>query len=361
MSSAFATKARQKALGNSFHLSGNTQTYYTSPLHILGMAPFVALESGLTTATSADTAAEGSALFKINDTDRFLLSVGHQDESVQSQRKFINSFAGVTDYKSQQNPAEIFYAHKIDDQSAWSMGMYYSNFKDKIGSEKESTAGLRLSASHGDFNWKTSIGLINNSINTVGDEFMNEGYVNLGLRYKSGELRYGFDITTWSVKQTLAGAADANIHHTYQNMNLKVVHALKADGIDYFYGATLDQIQVKNRLTDKSFNRLSLPLIMGAEAKATDFLVVRGSIIQTALLAKSEDEVGYPTGSVTGAANAVTDFAAEANNTVVSAGLGLVFNKIQIDGTLAGLTGSAATQNIDANKFMGQVGLVYKY
>lgn len=361
MSSAFATKARQKALGSSYHLPAATQTYYTSPLHILSLAPYIALESGKTTATSTDSAAEGSALFKINETDRFLVSIGHQDESVQNQRKFINSFAGVTDYRSQQNPAEIFYAHKIDDQSAWSMGMYYSNFKDKVGPEKESSAGVRLSASHGDFNWKTSIGLINNSINTLGDELMNEGYINLGLRYKSGDLRYGFDITTWSVKQTLAAATDANIHHTYQNINLKVVHALKADAIDYFYGATLDQIQVTDRLADKKFKRLSIPVIMGAEVKAADFLIVRGSIIQTALLAKSEDEVGYPTGSITGAANAVTDFAAESNNTTVAAGIGLVFNKIQIDGTLAGLTGSTATQNIDANKFMGQVGLVYKY
>lgn len=359
-SSAFATKARQKALSNSFHLSG-TQTVFTSPYHLMSLDNFVALEAGLTTATSTDNGAEGSILANINPESKILVSLGHIDESVQSQRKFINALAGVTAYKIQQNPAEVIYAWK-DGGTVWGVGTYYSNFNNKISNEKESSNGLRLAASYGDFKWKANIGLVNSAVNAAGDQLNNNTYFNLGLRYSQNTLRYGFDATVWDVSQILAAGTSPNESHSYQNINFRIADINKLEGGEFFYGVTLDQTNVKNKNTDKKFSRLTAPFIMGAEMKATDWLTVRSSLTQTVLVAQSKDEAGYPAAALTGATGVVDgEFAAEANNTVAAAGVGLMFNKIQLDATLSGLVSSTANQKIDGTNLFSQVSAVYKF
>jgi hypothetical protein len=360
-STAFATKARQKALANSFHLSAGTQTVYTSPYHLMSLDNFVALEAGLTTSTSVDNGAEGSILMNVNSDAKLFLSVGHLDESVQSQRKFVNGIVGVTGYKAQQNPAEIIYSWK-DGSTVWGFGTYYSNFNNKAAKEKESSAGLRLAASYGDFKWKANLGLVNKAVNTAGDELNGDTYFNLGLRYNQNTLRYGLDVTTWAVSQTLNAGVSSNLSHSYQDINLRVVDVRKTEAGEFFMGAGLQQVTVKDKLADKKFNRTTLPLVLGAETKANDWLVLRGSVTQSVLISQSKNEVGYTSASLTGA-NGVVDaeFSAEANNTAVAAGVGIMMNKVQFDATLTGLTGSAATQNINGTDFLAQVGAVYKY
>ncbi len=359
-STAFATKARQKALSNALHLTG-TQTVFTSPYHLMSLENFVALESGAMTATTVDNGAEGSVLMNVNPDAKLFFSMGHLDESVQAQRKFINALVGVTAYNAQQNPAEIIFAWK-DGSTVWGLGTYYSNFNNKLSGEKESSAGVRIAASYGDLKWKANIGLINSAVNSAGDQMNNNMYFNYGLRYTQSNLRYGFDFTTWDASQTLNAAITPNESHNYQNMNLRVVDLNKFEGGEFFYGITLDQTTVKNKTTDKKFSRLTAPVIMGAETKATEWLVVRGSLTQTVLVAQSKDEFGYSTTALTGATGvADAEFSSEANNTVAAAGMGLIFNKVQLDATLKGLIGSAANQNINGTDLLGQVSAVYTY
>jgi hypothetical protein len=359
-STSFATKARQKALSNSFHLSG-TQTVYTSPYHLMSLDNFIALESGSTATTTVDNGAEGSVLMNVNPEAKILFSLGHLDESVQSQRKFLNNLAGVTAYKTQQNPAEVIYAWK-DGSTVWGLGAYYSNFNNKLTAEKESSAGFRFAASYGDFKWKANLGLVNTAVNTVGAQMNNNMYFNLGLRYNMNTLRYAFDFTAWDASQTLNLALEPNESHNFQNLNFRIVDVNKFDGGEFFYGVGLDQTNIKNKIADKKFNRLTAPFIMGAEAKAADWLIVRGSITQTVLVAQSKDEVGYPAAAVTGATGLANgEFAAETNSTTAAAGVGLVLNKIQIDATLKGLMGSTASQNINGTDLLAQAGVIYKY
>ena len=359
-STAFATKARLKALSNSLHLSG-TQTVFVSPYHLMSLENFVALEAGLTTSTTVDNGAEGSVLMNVNSDSKLFFSVGHLDESVQSQRKFVNGITGVTGYKTQQNPAEIIYSWK-DGSTVWGLGTYYSNFNNKLTNEKESSAGLRLAASYGDIKWKANFGLVNSAVNTAGDQFNGDVYFNLGLRYNQNAFRYGLDITTWNVSQTLNAGLAPNLSHGFQDINLRVVNVNKIEAGEFFMGAGLQQVTVKDKQADKKFNRTTLPLILGAEAKANDWLVLRGSITQTVLVAQSKDEVGYTAASLTGASGVVdAEFSAEANNTAVAAGVGIVMNKVQLDATLKGLTGTTANQNINGTDLLAQVGVVYKY
>lgn len=358
-STAFATKARIKGLSNALHLSG-TQTVFTSPYQLMSLDNFIAFESGNTTATTVDNGAEGSVLMNIDPASKLFVSLGHLDESVQSQRKFMNGLIAAA-YKTQQNPAEIIFAWK-NGSTVWGMGTYYSNFNDKIAlGQKESSAGFRIAASHGDFKWKTNIGLVNTAVNSLGSELNNDMYFNLGLRYSQNNLRYGLDFTTWNASQTSAGGAIDQSHH-FQDINLRFIEVNKTDVGEYFMGLGLQQINAKNKMDDKKFVRTTAPVIFGAETKANDWLVVRGSVTQTVLIAQSKNEVGYTSASLSGATGVVdAEFSAEANNTAVAVGLGLLLNKIQVDATLKGLTGSGASQNINGTELLAQAGVVYKY
>ncbi len=81
------------------------------------------------------------------------------------------------------------------------------NFHNKISGEKESSNGVRASASYGDFKWKANIGLTNSAVNTAGDQLNNNTYFNLGLRYAQKTLRYGFDVTVFEKNSQLGGRA----------------------------------------------------------------------------------------------------------------------------------------------------------
>jgi len=362
-STAYATKARGAAMASSIHLVG-TETVYTSPYHIMALDNFIALESGLTSATSTTDGAEGSALKSLNADSKLFLSIGHLDESAQSQRKFMNGWlglTGITAYKTQQNPIEAIYNLKMG-TTIWGIGGYYSSYNDKktASSPSESSAGVRLAASYGDLKWKANIGLLNKAMNSAGAELVNDMYFNLGLRYSQKNMRYGLDITTWNAAQTLTGTTTDS--HSFQDIIVRAVEVNKTDVGEYFMGAGLQQTTVvNNKMIDKKMVRTAMPIILGAEAKANDWLVVRGSITQTVLVAQSKDEVNYPVAAFTGATGATSDFTAEANNTVVAAGVGLMFNKIQLDATLKGLTGTVASQNINGTDLLAQVSAVYKY
>jgi len=347
-SSAFATKARNTALGSALHLKG-TQTVYSSPYHLMELNNFVAFETGKTTATTAGDGAEGSILMNTSETSKLLLSVGHQDETTLSQRAAVNGAAAVVnDYKIQQNPIEAIYAWK-DGDNVWGIGTYYSNFNNKKNGEKESSAGLRLAASYGAFKWKANIGLINSAVNTAGDKLNNDIYFNLGLRYSKDTIRYGIDFTTWNASETLA-AGTTGVNISKQDINLRILNVEKVDNGEFFYGAGLRQQVDKDKATDIKTTRLNLPFIMGAEYKATDWLQLRGSITQDVIISQSKVDNG-------------ADIPAGANTTQANAGVGLLWGKAQLDATLGGLVGAAANQKVDlaANNFFGQVGLVYNY
>lgn len=349
-SSAFATKARNTALGNALHLKG-TQTVYGSPYHLMELNNFVAFETGKTTATNKNDGAEGSVLMSTGENSKLLLSLGHQDETAVDQRTAINSAKtalGQPTYAIQQNPAEAIYAWK-DGDNVWGLGTYYSNYNNKATGQKESSAGVRLAASYGAFKWKANIGLINSAVNAAGDQLNNDMFFNLGLRYGQGTLRYGLDFTTWNANETLAAAGN-NYNHGKQIVNFRLVNIHKAEAGEVFYGAGLVQDIDKEKNADVKTTTLKLPVIMGAEFKATDWMQLRGSIVQDVIISQSKVDNG-------------ADIPAAANTTVANAGVGLTWGKAQLDATLGGLVGGNANQKVDlaANNFLAQVGLVYNY
>lgn len=357
---AFATRARTTALANSFHLV-DTQTEFSSPYHMFSIPDFASLETGKTAATSTTDGAEAITKFSINENSKLLVAIGHKDETVQTQRKFLNT-AATAAFLTQQNPVELIYGVKLADGTIWAGGLYYSNFKDKVADNNEQTAGLRLAASHGDFKWKANLGLTNKAQNTTNGTFTNQPYVNVALRYSIGkEHKLGLDYTMWKAKlESTAGVETQS--HDYQNIKFQYVNTTQADGNDLFYGVAVDSISLKNDspapATQGKLTRLALPVWIGFEHNATEMFTVRASIKQT-IWAQSKDESGYPVGAIDGAFGAVSEMSAEPNNTEVSAGLGLKFKQVNLDGTLAGLVGKTATQQVNSNSLLALVGATY--
>ena len=357
---AFATKARMKALSSSFHLT-DTQTIYTSPYHLFALKDFVAVESGSTVATTVDNGTEGSVLYSINDNSRLFVALGHKDEAVQYQRTFLNKVgtAPAPAFMTQQNPIELMYGMKMDSGN-YGVGLFYSQYKDKVADNNESSAGLRLGAAHGDFKWKINLGLTNKVQNTTDGTFKGGPFTNVALRYNMDTLRYGLDYVGWDAKRENVAGTEID-SHTYQDIKFQLVDTKVKDGDEFFYGFALDQSDIKNKLTDKKLTRLALPVWVGLETQANEWLTLRASIKQTVLLAQSKDENGYTAGSADGTYGAVTDLAAEPNNTVAAFGAGVHWKQVSVDGTLSGLTGATANQKIDATNLLAQVGLTYNY
>ena len=354
---AFASKARLKSLNNSFHIT-DTQSEFTSPYHMFGLKDFISFESGSTVATGADDGAEALAKFSLNETSKLLVALGHKDEAVQNQRKFINAVAGTT-FHPQQNPVELIYAAKTESMT-WGLGVFYSQFKDKLVSNKESSTGLRLGASHGDFKWKANLGLVNKVENVTDGVLTAQPYVNVALRYNVDVNKFALDYTTWEAKRSNVAGTEVD-SHSYQNIKFQYVQTFAKDGEDFFYGIGIDSISLKNKLNDKKLSRLALPIWIGLENQSSDWLTLRASIKQV-LFAQSKDENGYAAGSIDGAFGvADSEYGAEPNTTEVAMGAGLKFQQVVLDGTLKALSGKVQTQQINGTNLFALVGMTYSF
>ncbi len=361
---AFATKARYKALNSSFHLV-DTQSEFSSPYHIFSLPDFVSVESGLSTATTVDNNAEGLAKFSTGDNSKMLVAIGHKDEAIQSQRKFMNAASGKA-FLMQQNPVEVIYGVKTGG-NVYAGGLFYSKYKDKTTDKNEESTGARFGATFGDFKAKINLGLVNKVQNVVspvsGDgTFSNQPYTNVAVRYAMGENKFGLDFTMWNAKRDDTLGVEANSFE-FQNIKFQYVNTTAKDGEDFFYGVAVDSISLKDKTQSKDLRRLALPVWFGLEHQASEWLTVRGSLKQT-LWAQSTDDRGYSAGAVDGASGVdgvASDFSPDANNTEAAIGVGLKYKSVMFDGTLSGLTGKTANQQLDGNNLLAQAGLTYNY
>ncbi len=358
---AFATKARYRALNNSFHLV-DTQSEFSSPYHIFSLKDFVSFETGLTGATSVDNGSEGLVKFSINDNSKMLIAIGHKDEVIQTQRKFMNSAAG-TAFVTQQNPIEIIYGVKTE-AITWAGGAFYSNFKDKTADNNETSGGLRIAASHGDFKWKINLGLLNKVQNVTSGTFNNKPFTNVGLRYGPGGNKFGLDYTTWKASRDSNGATAVELNsYAFENIKFQYVNTMAKDGEDFFYGIAIDSVKLQDKLNSNDLTRLAFPLWLGFEHLASEWLTIRASIKQT-IYAQSKDDIGFPAGTIDGASGTLgtgSDYAGERNSTEVNAGLGFKFANFILDGTLVGSSGATANQAVNFTNFLGLVGMTYTF
>lgn len=366
---AFASRARVTSLSNSAHII-DTQSVYTNPAKMFLMGDFVNIESGSTATTTEDANAEGLLVRSMGDA-KAGLSLGHKSENASAfgLRALLVGGAGaplatMNVLVEQQNPLELTYGMKSGDMT-WAGTFVYSSFNDKANEAKENSAGVRLGALTGAWDFSLGLGLLNTVEGksavtiapagvTAGDEIEFKGTIGVSAfaGYTMNNMYYFGEVVLAGAKMenTTTGTEMSKIDST--EITLGAVDSMKKDGNEFFYGISLVNSMLKNKTTDSETTSLTLPVIVGLEAEATSWMTLRGSLTQTVLINNSKTEAAGVTTAET---------APGANNTVAAVGTGLKFNKVTIDGTLQGLTGGAATQALNGNTLLTTVGLTYMF
>lgn len=345
--SAFATRARVTALGNSPHLIDVAQS---SPDQVFGLGDSLTIESGLTAvatpaAANTNKNAEGT-LYKSLGGGKLGLVLGHQDTLVYGLRTAASAAPGLAAIKGQQNPLEVSYSMALADMVG-SVGLIYSNFDDKVASEKESTMGVRVGVSNSMFYGNLKL-IAADKYETPAVEYKGKMGIDLKGGMNFGEtLSAHANIVSTGAKTSQAGTDTADVEQML--ISVKVVDAVKKDGNNFFYGAGLSTVNTKEKLGDTKSSTLNLPLIIGLEATATSWLTLRASVTQDVLLSNEKTETAGTASSETNPG---------LNTTKYAAGASLAFNKVSIDGTL---TNGAGNQAINGTDLLGTVGLTYNF
>lgn len=350
---AEATRARVSALANSPHLV-DTQTVYTNPADIFALgSDYVTLETGLVSGTTATNGAEGMIVRSMNDA-KWGLSLGHDSANASAWSLRGAAAAGGFNF-SQQNPVEFTYGAKAGDIS-WAGTFVYSAYNNKtpglVGNtiEKESSMGLRAGARAA--NWDASLGLgLTSTVDQADDDkYTGTPSISLAGGYQMDAWYLSGRIATAGFKTEIGGLEAQK--YTNTSINVAATSEVKKDGSSFFYGAGLTNTTSSETVADTKTSSLSLPLWMGVEVDAASWLTLRGSATQTLqLVNNSKEETGGTTTS---------EFAPGANDTTVSAGVGLKFNKITVDGTLQA-TNSATSQELNGNSLLTMLGMTYWY
>ena len=374
--SAFATRARVTALGNSAHLSDVT-TVYRNASWMMTLADSLTIESGATAnnfATSATVApivpvpdavdrsnvnagSEGLLIRSMGDA-KFALGLGHDDSTSFANRGFANAAALnaglVWNIKPQQNPLFLAYAMKMGDMSVGA-GLRYSNFDDKKNDEKESSMALNFGARSAAWDVALDLGLTDEwKTGTTNaqpsDSYKGKSAISLTGGYNVTETMYvnaGFKTGGAKLEDAAAEVADI----AYTNITVGVTESIKKDGAEFFYGAGLLSASTEEKKSDTKITAMKMPLIIGLEAEANSWLTLRGSVTQTLLLVDSDKTATAGVASV--------ETSPGANSTTLAAGAGLKFNKVTVDGSI--LAGGSQVINATAGNLLGQVGLTYAF
>lgn len=360
---AFASRARVTSLGNSAHII-DTQSIFSNPAKMFLMGDFVSLESGVkaTNPTSStvnpNDNAEGMIVRSMGDA-KWALALGHKSENASAfgLRKIMDN--GASTVTEQQNPVEFSYGMKSGDMT-WAATLVYSNYNDKAAEIKEDSAGVRFGMLTGAWDIEAGVGLSSN----VKDKTPNFGPAGTGVNFKgTGSYSVGAGYTMENLyvygnaaivgakmETQSSGTELAKVDVT--RIALGAVSSHKKDGNEFFYGAKLASYEQKNKTNDNKVSTLMLPVIVGLEGEATSWLTLRGSLTQNVLIQNEKDTTGATTAE---------EFAPGANSTVAAIGAGLKFNKITVDGSLEGLTGAGASQNVNGTELLSTVGLTYMF
>lgn len=351
---AQATRARVTALANSPHLI-DTATVYNNPadVHWLG-GDYVNIETGATdtfgTPVTSPANGEGMVVRGMGDA-KLGLSLGHQSSNA-SVAGLRGAAAGVPAafQKNQQNPLELTYGMKSGEMG-WAGTLVYSNYNDKVASNKESSLGVRLGARAGNWDAALRLGLTNTV--EIGGTGKYTGTLGIGANggYMWDQIYFNGALSLTGYKtENAAGTETAKFDN--QTIRLGAMTTVKKDGSEFFYGVSLLQSNSKETVSDTKVTSLGLPVFIGVEADAASWLTLRGSVTQTTqLLHNSKTEVAGVTGAET---------APGTGDTVVATGAGLKFNKVTVDGTLQAST-AGTSQQLNGNSLLTQLGMTYMF
>lgn len=357
--SAHASKARLNSLQNAAHLSDFQDVVQSKPSEALNYEA-ATVEFGSATGTPN---AEGGFVRKMGDA-AWGLYLGRNSATYLSaadaaaaalDNDVANENTALDEAFSQDNSLQLTYAMKAG-SIGWGVGLFYVSNDFKNGKtfaegtstftadKKQNIMGLVASAGNGTWDAQLRQGFSGKTeINDVSAEANMTVIANgqdLELNSTSStKIRGGYLMDTMYFYGALEmGAAELKLNDVKQAdtdqtvTTIGVVNSHKKDGVDFFYGASFVMTTTKEDVADTKEESTVVPLIVGVEAEANSWLVLRGALTQNlSLLSSSKPD---------GGSAASTD-----DSTVTTLGAGIKWGKAMVDLTLG--TGSSGTLGFD--------------
>lgn len=350
-----ASTARMNALSNSAHLVDAT-TIFANPTDANVIPDAALIEYGSGALGGSDKGTAQGGFLKSVDTAKlgFFLGVGSKDRG-----DLVVSSATVP-FEGAENPFTVVYAGKAGDMGYGVAFTYSSSAKKNtvegksitgLDSATQSKMGLVGSMVMGEMNFGLNLGLGDTAKTTLtGGNFINYAATNTGLfgYYALDTMTFGltYDMEGTKTDTTVSGTKTVNQDEAVNTMRLLAVNTVKKEGAEFFYGVTYksEATTTKNNAgVSSTGTETSLPVILGVEADAASWLVLRGSVTQNVLLGSSK--------SAGGSADTI------GHNTAVKAGMGVKFNKSVLDMTLS----AASDGNVKTNDLGAQAAYTYLF
>jgi hypothetical protein len=337
---AMASLARVSAL-QSNHLK-DTEYTYLFPTKLLELPDFILLQSGATLDPIFNkrpyVAIKSTFLPDQSDHYALGLTLGRQSDLVDIARERTNA-AMATNFERTSNSVDLAYAIRNEGNS-YSLGFFYADQNDKANQVGNHAGTLNLGIRIDDFTFSTNIGLFNyvDDLATNSHLSINQSFMG-ALVYEMDDIHFILDLSSSRAKRDVSSTETNNIE--LLNYKMGVVKTTYNGNETVFYRINLETDHVKNRIANSNNREIRLPLTLGFESVLTDEIKLRSSIKQIVGVYQSDD------------------FTAGQNTTSAAVGVGLNYKKITIDGTLQGLIGSTASQQLSANQLLTETSLTY--
>ena len=349
--SAFASKARLEALGQDADGSqfvDDARNVLLNPAHLNYHKDFVTMEFGDTSNpddAAASPKAEGG-MFKASGNMVYGIYFGNENDNDDR-----DTAMGTANVVNDTNNTDFFIAGDAGVQ--WGARLSYHQFKNKQGGadQKSDLTTLRVGVISGDTEGFLKFGLTNKAENGTA-EFEAKTDMDLGITHSVGDMDY---ILRYISREFEDAAGDAN---KAQNTHIGVARNYKLnDKAQAWASAFYKMDSTDNEIgTDSESKNNYLPVVIGLEYMAKDWLTLRGSVGQE-IMGENEDTAG--------------DKATNGNTTFVAAGASLVFGDLSVDGlisnnangdeTVDNTTTAGGSGNLRTDALMSRVSMTYKF
>lgn len=298
---------------------------------------------------------------------------------------------------SSDNQLDFFLAGKTANDLRWGVNLVYLNNEDEGALKQEDkSVALRLGAMTDVWQVQANVSLINEGKNTVNttpfgalpvaevtQEFDGKLGIHLGgsFRLNDTDTVYGYiknfkwdqkddysDYATWAAPGLDRGASVGNEgtsegELTILNLGYAHVHPMRNGGTVYL-SAFVRKVDIELKLAETAeVSVLKLPVTLGFEAPATNWLTLRGSVIQNVYGTRDNKNYGAMNPFIQGLAQ--QNFGGEGkgsldNSTEVRAGASLTFGDLVVDGLL-GMSGNNMGDSLSMDNVSSRVAVTYSF
>lgn len=336
----WGSPARISALQSNHLLDTEYANLFTTKL--IELPDYVQIQSGATLDPDPIKRPYGAfkTSFQQESADHYALGVtwGRPSDLVDQARLLTNDVLG-SHFEYSSNTLNLNYAIR-EQGNSYSVGFFYADKNDKLNHVGNHAGTMNLGLRIDDFTLSTNIGLFNyvddlpsNAHLSINQSFMG------ALVYEMDDMQFIFDLSSSRAKRTLLVTEVDNIELLNYKMSF-VKNTFNGNEI-FFYRLSLQTDQVKNRFVNINSRTIKLPLTLGLETALTDEVKLRSSLKQIVGVYQSDD------------------FGSGVNTTTAAVGVGVNYQKISVDGTLQGLIGSTANQQLSADQFITETSLTY--